>query len=139
MAVLYPTLFLMRRVLYVVVILFMTQIPFLAVALMMLTCLAMLALVFNSAQWEDSIINQQHVVNEIAFYLVLLHVIVFVGLSPAPAAATVLGWTLISTLLATIIYNIIVMIYCALMYLKLASRRVYNRRGYLKTQLVRYL
>ena len=138
-AVLYPTLFLMRRVIYVVVILFLTQIPFMAVIIMMLTCLAMLALVFNSAQWEDSIINQQHVVNEIAFYLVLLQVVIFVGLSPAPFAATALGWTLIGTLLVTIIYNIIVLIYCSLQYIKLASSRVYNRRHQLKTQVQRYM
>ena len=138
-AVVYPTLFLVRRVIYVVCILFLTQLPYIAVVIMMLTCLAMLALVFTTSQWEDLIINQQHVINEVAFYVVLLHMTVFVGLTPSSAATIFLGWTLIASLLAIIIYNIIILIYCALQYLRLASKRVYNRRNYLRAKMLNYL
>ena len=127
-AVVYPTLFVMRRVIYVIVILFLTQLPFLAVIIMMLTCLVMLSFVFTEAQWEDSIINQQHVINEIAFYLVLLHVVSFVGLTPAPATTAILGWSLIATLLATIAYNIGMLIYLSLRYFKMTFKRWWNRR-----------
>lgn len=58
--------------------------------------------------------------------------IVFVGLSPVPASAAIVGWSLIATLLVTIAYNIIVLIYCSLRYFKLTTRRLWNRRHLLK-------
>ena len=127
-AVVYPMMFLLRRVIYVIVILFLTQVPFLAIIILMLTCLVMLSFVFTEAQWEDSIINQQHVINEIAFYLILLHVVSFVGLDPTPATTIILGWSLISTLLLNIAYNIGVLIYLSLRYFKMTFKHWWYRR-----------
>lgn len=56
-AVVYPILFLTRRVLFSVIILFLMQVPFFGVLLLMMSCLAMMAFVFSEAHWEDSIIN----------------------------------------------------------------------------------
>ena len=79
-AVLYPILYLLRRVLYTIAILFITQIPFIGVVILMFTCVTMLALLASEAQWKDPRINNLHVINEVAFYLVLLHFIAFCGL-----------------------------------------------------------
>ena len=57
-AVVYPIIFLARRILYAVLILFVTRLPYLAIVILMLTCIAMLALISTEAQWEDSIINR---------------------------------------------------------------------------------
>lgn len=71
-AVVYPIVFLVRRLVYTCLILFLLSLPYITIVLLMLGCLAMLAFIFSESQWEDSIINQQHVVNEIGFYLILL-------------------------------------------------------------------
>ena len=107
----YAPLYMMRRVIYTMIILFMTQLPFIGVVILMLSCVFMLAMIFSEKQWEDGYINQMHIVNEIAFYLVLLHVVVFCGLTPAAASALALGWSLVAIILATIAYNIIMMLY----------------------------
>ena len=91
-------------------------------------CLVMLAFVLSEAQWEDSIINKQHVINELAFYLVLLHIVVFVGLSPSTSTAAILGWSIIVIVLATIFYNVSVLIYCSICHFKLVFKRFWNRR-----------
>ena len=57
-----------------------------------------------------------------AFYLVLLHVVVFCGLATTAWTGPV-GWSLIALLLLTIVYNICVLIYCSLRYFKLIGKR----------------
>ena len=76
----YPISFVLRRVGYAIVILFLTHLPYMSVVILMSSCITMLALVYSEAPWEASIINLQHAVNEVAFYLVLCHVIIFCGL-----------------------------------------------------------
>ena len=131
-AVAYPIMFLLRRILYAAVILFTLKVPFLGVITLMLACLGVLAFVLSETQWEDSIINQQHIVNEIALYIVLCHVVIFCGLTPTAASASIVGWSTIGVLLTTIIYNIAVILYCSIRYLKLGSLRLYRRRDLIK-------
>ena len=105
----------------------MTSLPFVGIVILLLWCLATLSLIFTEAQWEDRIINIQHIVNECALYLVLLQVAIFCGLTPAVVSAAILGWTLIITILVTLVFNICVIIYMSLYYVKLLALHLWNR------------
>ena len=126
-SVLYPVIYLMRRVVYIILILFMTELPFVSVVILLLWCLATLSLIWTEAQWEDRLINVQHAVNEIALYLILLQVSIFCGLTPASETALVLGWTLIATILLTIFFNLTVITYMSICYLRLLCTKLHHK------------
>ena len=125
----YPILYLLRRVLYTVAILFIIRVPFVGIIVLMITCVAMLAMIASESQWKDSLINLQHTVNEIAFYLVLLHVTIFCGLrTEIDVVAINIGWSLIVLILLTLVFNIAVILYMTLCYLRLYIIRLWNKK-----------
>ena len=80
MAIVHPLAFLLRRVLYAIVILFFVEeAAFFGALLLLLTCFIMMVLVVVEAQWEDQLINRQHMVNEVFFYLLCISLILFCG------------------------------------------------------------
>ena len=80
-AVAHPLAFVLRRILYAVVIVFMVSeaAVFFGIFLLQLTCLAMGVLIFAERQWEDPLIGIQHAVNEAVFYVVLTALMCFSG------------------------------------------------------------
>ena len=61
---------------------------------------------------------------------------IFSGLTPAAVTAGILGWTLIVTIMLTVAFNIAVIIYMSIVYLKLICLkfyRVYKSRSPTKT------
>lgn len=88
--VVYPMTFLTRRIVYSVIILFMSGFSFMGALLLSLICIFMIAYVIVEQQWEDSLIARQHVFNEVALYIVLTGATIC-GLPIAPAALGIIG------------------------------------------------
>lgn len=132
-AVVHPLMFLVRRIIYAAIVLFLLQIPSVAAYLLCWICVGVVAYVIVEQPWEESLIARQHIVNEVALYLVLLVALVCAILLPA-LASTILGWTVISVVLATLIYNLVVIAYTFVMHcrqnlrVKQYKRRVRRRR-----------
>ena len=81
MAVVYPLAFILRRVLYSVVIVFMAgenQVYF-GSLLLLLSSLAMIVIVATEAPWKDSLVNRQHFGSEAVFYFLCVALICFSG------------------------------------------------------------
>ena len=53
----HPLMFIMRRVIYALVIVFMDKVMIWGVIIVMICCLIMLAYALSEHQWKDSIIN----------------------------------------------------------------------------------
>ena len=127
LALVYPMIYLLRRILFTLLILFGSELPFMSVVIMMLGCVAMLALVHSEQPWDETIINYQHIVNEVVFYLILLIVLVFCGLNPTSVSGSFLGWSLIAILFMTLTFNIIIICYLTIRRMKLIVLRWNNR------------
>jgi len=80
-ALIHPFLFVVRRLVYAAILIFMFQWPFFALVTLVVITLCLMAFLFNYKQWEDSLINYQHIVNEIALYILLVLVLLFTGLT----------------------------------------------------------
>lgn len=90
--------------------------------LLALICLAMLAFIIVERQWEDSLISWQHVVNEVALYLLLLSALAS-ALPLSAALVSPLGWFMIGLVMATLIVNEVIMAYYVSVHLRLLFRR----------------
>ena len=75
----YPLLFVLRRIAYVIVIVFMIRgnSPFFGALTLALTSLAMLMFSAIERQWESRMLNVQDMVNESIFYTLCLSLICF--------------------------------------------------------------
>ena len=75
----YPLLFVLRRIAYVIVIVFMIRgnSPFFGALTLTLTSLAMLMFSAIERQWESRMLNVQDMVNESIFYTLCLSLICF--------------------------------------------------------------
>ena len=64
--------FLLRRVAYAAIIIFMFDRPFFGTLLLTAMSMLVLSWVLSESQWEHGLINQQHIVNEIVLYVCLI-------------------------------------------------------------------
>ena len=78
-ATVYPLLFVLRRIIYSLVIVFMIDgnKPFVGAMILNLTCLFMLIFVAVEGQWDSWILNMQDFVNELTFYIMCVGLICF--------------------------------------------------------------
>ena len=121
-AVVHPLIFLIRRILYSAIVLFMIQLSMIGAYILALVCLGMIAFIMVEKQWEDSLIAWQHVINEVALYLLLLAAIT--SALPLPGALiSSLGWFMIVIFLATLIFNIVILAYYVTVHLRLLCKR----------------
>lgn len=127
-AVMHPLIFLLRRIFYTSIVLFMINLPIIGAYILCVICLGMLAFIIVEKQWEESVISLQHVVNEIALYLILLSVIGS-SLPIASAAVSPLGWFMIVVFLATLIFNMVIIVYLAILHLRMYLKR--HRRKFI--------
>ena len=74
MTIIYPFVFLSRRIIFSILILCMFNLPFAASLLLLVTCLAITAMVITEQPWDSRKMNVNHVVNEVALYLCKLAV-----------------------------------------------------------------
>lgn len=79
-AIVHPLSFVLRRVLFALLITSSTaESALFSATLLLLTCLFMMAIVCSEAPWVDSLINQQHFVNEVVLYVICACLMVFSG------------------------------------------------------------
>ena len=125
-AVVHPVSFLLRRVLYSLIIVFMAS-DILNVLygcmLLLMTCLWMMLLILVEGEWESRMINWQHLVNEAILYILLCVLICFCGLINDIRQNVEIGYIMIAIICALIIYNIIVILYDTFYYAYLLSIR----------------
>lgn len=123
-ALVHPLAFLLRRVLFALVIIFMVDSKALFGSLLLLiTCLLMLIFVVQEAPWEYPLINQQHFVNEIVFYFVCVGLMSFSGVLTESGASRAHGWFLIALIVALIAYNVVVILYDLVAFARMLARR----------------
>jgi len=109
-AIVYPLTFLIHRIVYSAIVLFMAGLPMIGAYLMSIICILTIAYVIVEQQWEDSLIGRQQVFNEIALYLILV-IATVCALPLAPAALSPIGWTLILIVLTTVVVNLVIIAY----------------------------
>ena len=83
----------------------------------------MMAFVLHEAQWESQLINGQHLVNECFFYLFCISLILFNGVTTETAQVQTLSWIMILCTISMIIYNVIVILFNSVSYIRLLFRR----------------
>ena len=120
----HPLIFVLRRVLYSIVIVFMVgeKVVFGAL-LLLLTSLAALIFVANEAQWEDRMNNIQHLLNEAIFYLVCMGLVCFSGIIFEAKQSVTLGWLLIGIIVVMISFNALYIMYTTCVHMKLVILR----------------
>lgn len=124
MAIVHPLSYLLRRVLFVMVTLFVFETPLFAALSLVGVSLLMMGVLLTERQWEASLINVQHLVNEIVLYLVLVLLVLFTSTTIPTGAAANLGWLLIALVVAMIFFNTAVMIYYSLRWFKMWTARM---------------
>ena len=128
-AVIYPLFFVLRRLLYAFIIVFMVGEvkAFFGALMLTLTSLVMLLFVALERQWETSLLNCQHLTNETIFYMVCVSLMCFTGLLTDTNQSTTLGWLLIELIFAMVIYNTVIILYDLLVYARLVIIRCLNK------------
>ena len=76
-AIVHPLMFLLRRIIYALVIVFMDEIMYYCVFIVMLSCLTMLTYACTEWQWKERIINAQHIFDECTIYVICLMLLCF--------------------------------------------------------------
>lgn len=117
----------LRRILYAMVIVLTTEEDsFFGALILLLTCMFMMAFVLVESQWEDTLINVQHFVNEIFFYLLCTSLMLFSGITKDSQQLLSLGWLTICVVCSMIIFNTIVILYDTFAHIKLVCKRYKN-------------
>jgi len=116
--------FLLRRIIYTAIIIFMYNLPFFASLALLSTSLGFLMYVIIESQWEDNLVNQQHLVNEFALYLCLVLLFLLSGAVIPDATGRYIGWTLIGIVVALCVYNVIIIVIVSCKFLKLFILRL---------------
>ena len=122
--------YILRRVLFSIAIVFMaeeTSSVMCGIFLLMATSLFMLAILLIDGQWEDLMINHQHLSNEILFYLLCCTLICFCGLIQDANKNWQVGNLVIMAMVALVLYNVVVIMYDLVRFVTLLTKRYYVR------------
>lgn len=121
-AVVHPLMFLLRRIIYAITIIFLAQETVFGVLVVMASCLIMLAYALTEWQWKEPLINCQHIGDEITIYIICLMLLLFSGFVES-AMRNIVGWALIGLCVAYVVFNTIVSVCYSLRLLKLLVKR----------------
>ena len=91
--------------------------------LLLLTCLFNCAMVICEAPWQNSLINLQHFVNEVFFYVLITGLIIFSGVVTDTHDLIKIGWLMIALCCLFIVFNLTVIILDMLRFYKLLLKR----------------
>lgn len=124
-ALAHPMTFLVRRVIFAILVTTMSPFMLTSVLTFMAMTLFVLAFALYEHQWQHWIINQQHIVNEIFIYAMSVLLFCFGGF--LGAFNMTLGWVFITLVCLFVAYNIIVMLRFAFRTLYVITKTVYVR------------
>ena len=141
-AILHPLAFILRRILYSMVIVLMSreeELVFFGVLMILLTCLFFGYLILLESAWEDSLISQQHLMNEVGFYMICTTLLLFCGMIHETHQRYVIGYLAITLICAIIFYNLTVIFYDLLCFVRLLIYRFRVQLGKVRNGLRRSL
>ena len=121
----YPILFIMRRILYSLIIVYMVGEvkAFFGAFMLTLTSLTEAVFVAIEAPWKLPMFNTWSILNEAMVYIVCVSLMCFSGVLTDAIQSVTLGWLLIGLILVMIIYNSTIIIFDALIYARLCILR----------------
>ena len=117
-------MFLTRRLIYALVIVFMDEYMLLGVYVIMVSSLIMLAYALAEHQWNEMIINHQHIFDECVIYAICLLLLCFSSFVNALTRWTI-GYLLMGLCFVYVMFNTIVIIYYSLSLIGLYIKRVF--------------
>ena len=130
-AIVEPLAFLIRRIMYAVVIVFMPHLPQVAVSTLLVMCLMGLAFSLTEKPWKDPEAQKLAIANEMFLYLVLVIVLSCSSISGPGNGKDILGWLLIILVTIAVHFNLIAIGAKAAEHTKLLYRRHQNRKLHL--------
>ena len=119
-ALVQPISYLVRRVIYAALIVFMHDSPFFVTVALLCMSLALLAFVCSEHQWESSVVNWQHIVSEVGFYgcIILILYLSSVGIH-STTESDAIAWTMITVVFAFMLFNTVCIFVSSVRFLKL--------------------
>ena len=103
-ALLHPVMFTIRRLVYALSIVTLSNYPLFGVWLMMIGTCIMLAFALTEMPWRDPLVNNQHIFNELMTYFVCIILLLFNAHVPTNTRIT-LGYGLIAIITIFLVYN----------------------------------
>ena len=94
---------------------------------MVLTTLTMCTLLAHEFQWEDSLLNMQHAVNEAVFMILCISLVCFSGVLSQQRQNIAFGWILIGLCCILILFNLGVILSDMLTHSRLIYMRYKHR------------
>ena len=131
-AVMQPLAFMLRRILYAALIVFIPHLPQVATIALISACVLMLAFSVNERQWKDVEMQNLAVANEAFFYTLLVLVLAASCMTKTDSMqSSILGWTMIAVVTLAIFVNLTVMMVNAWNHSKLLYTRYQNKQAHL--------
>lgn len=127
-AVMHPLMFLLRRVIYALVIVFMDEIMVWGVFIVMACCLCMLAYALTEWQWKEKVINLQHIVNEVTIYILCVLLLLYSNYIQEGRMRHLLGYALIAVCFLFVTFNTVIIIAYSLRIIWKYLRRVFVQK-----------
>lgn len=92
------------------------------VVVVMISCLIMLAYALSEMPWKETIINCQHIGDEITIYMICVMLLLFSGFVDTDTRHNI-GWALIGLCISYVVFNTIVSLYYSARLLILFCKR----------------
>ena len=122
----YPFTFMVRRIVYAVIILACSNANVIFGAyILLLSCVLALTLLTKYNLWELQLINAQHIMNEASLYLMVAAIMAFSGAVTDSRQASAFGWLFVSFFMSIVIFNVVIIAYETISYCKLLLMRYY--------------
>lgn len=130
-AVIQPLSFMLRRIFYAALIVFMPHEPQVAMITLLSASVLMLAFAVHEKPWKDTEMQNLAVVNEVFFYVLLVLVLTCsCSTSRHSLESSILGWTIIAVVTLSIFVNLSVILANAWNHSKLLHTRYKNKQAH---------
>ena len=126
--VLYPLIFLLRRVIFAILAIFLIALPIVVANTLAIICIGILAFTVVERQWEDPLIMKQHLANEFCLYFILLATLGS-ALPLNSHESSTLGWSILCFTFLALTLNVIVIAKFAVKQCKRAIKLFRYRLG----------
>lgn len=121
-ALVFPVLDTMRRLIYALSIVFLADVPLVGVWILLGGTLGMLVFAMTELPWKQPIINQQYIFNEVMTYIICVILLISNGYIPAEMRFS-LGYLIIGVISVFLVYNGIFMLRKVTRLLRLLFRK----------------